>query len=385
MNLWNPECGNAPDSPPQRYEIIDFTEDEVDPAAVEPSRETADLSGIVIPGPTPAKATAAAKAQTEPRFTHEDFGGHHNFNDTAEIKASAERYADAYAQYKKRHQNAAESVDRTGRNAGGAIMDAAIRMSRWLGVENTWAGSALSYAAVLPATFAETAVKATGQLAMTIPSLPMAFEQAGTALGEGAAMIWQGNAWRGVTEITDVIGLKTSLENLVGGARDVITGQDAAGGTERFFYGVSGLAGIVSMVAGVRTQFASKPPPTGPPPPGAGAGGKYYRYVGEGEAQVIRKTGRIPNVDMAGNPKKIYFSNRSYRTAGRAKTHNQLPNKPTYRVEIDPSDVTDRTPFTRVNPSDNPQWGAGGGVEATTRYSIPVDPGRITRLKGAPK
>lgn len=109
---------------------------------------------------------------------------------------------------------------------------------------------------------------------------------------------------------------------------------------------------------------------------------KFYRYVSEGEAQAIRRSGKIPNVDAAGNPKDVYITNRLYETAGRAKTHNQLPSKPSYRVEINPANVPSRTPFRRVNPGDNPQWGIGGGVEAKTKNAISVDPGTLTRLKG---
>jgi RHS repeat-associated protein len=110
---------------------------------------------------------------------------------------------------------------------------------------------------------------------------------------------------------------------------------------------------------------------------------KYYRYVGEGEAEVIRRTGKIPNVDKYGNPKDVYFTNRLYKTAGRAKIHNQLPNKPVYRIEIDPANVPNRTPFTKINPTDNPQWGIGGGVEASTKDSIIVDIYTLIILKGA--
>ena len=110
---------------------------------------------------------------------------------------------------------------------------------------------------------------------------------------------------------------------------------------------------------------------------------KFYRYVGEREANEIRNTGYIPNVDENLNPKPVYFTDRNYKTAGRARTHNQMPNKPVYRVEIDPSNVPNRTPFTRVKPEDNPKLGIGGGVEATTRDAIPVDPNTLTRLKGA--
>jgi hypothetical protein len=110
---------------------------------------------------------------------------------------------------------------------------------------------------------------------------------------------------------------------------------------------------------------------------------KFYRYIGEGEAEVIRRTGKIPNVDRQGNPKDVYITNRLYKTAGRAKTHNQLASKPVYRIEIDPANIPNRTPFTRINPTDNPQWGIGGGVEAVTRDVIIVDVNTLIILKGA--
>lgn len=109
---------------------------------------------------------------------------------------------------------------------------------------------------------------------------------------------------------------------------------------------------------------------------------KFYRYFSEGEYEVIKRTGKIPNTDAAGNLKKVYYTNRKYVTAGRAKTHNQLPSKPKYRVEIDPANIPDHKAFTKINPEDNPQWGIGGGVESTTSYSIPVDISTITKLKG---
>lgn len=109
---------------------------------------------------------------------------------------------------------------------------------------------------------------------------------------------------------------------------------------------------------------------------------KFYRYVGEGEAQVIKNTGRIPNVDAAGNLKEAYLTERLYKTVGRAKTHNQLPSKPSYRIEIDPTNISNRMPFSRVNPTDNPQWGAGSGVESITKDAIKVDPSTLIKLKG---
>jgi RHS repeat-associated protein len=111
-------------------------------------------------------------------------------------------------------------------------------------------------------------------------------------------------------------------------------------------------------------------------------GKKYFRYVGKGEADIIKKTGEIPNTKSSGELKNIYFSDKEYKTSGRAKTHLQLENKPTHKVQIDPENVGDATPFKRVNPSDNPQWGIGGGREATTNKPIKVDPKKVSLLKG---
>ncbi len=110
---------------------------------------------------------------------------------------------------------------------------------------------------------------------------------------------------------------------------------------------------------------------------------KLYRYVGEKEADIIRKTGEIPNVNAENKLKDIFITDKDYLTAGRAKIHLQLPDKPVYKVEINPNNVTDMTPIEKIKPTDNPQWGIGRGTQATTKYSIPVDKEKITKLKGA--
>ena len=109
---------------------------------------------------------------------------------------------------------------------------------------------------------------------------------------------------------------------------------------------------------------------------------KFYRYVGKAEKKIIDKTGKIPNINAKGKPKDIYITDKNYKTAGRAKTHNQLPNKPSYKVEIDPSNVKGKTDFKKVKSTDNAQWGKGGGNEATTSKPIKVNPKKITKLKG---
>jgi RHS repeat-associated protein len=108
----------------------------------------------------------------------------------------------------------------------------------------------------------------------------------------------------------------------------------------------------------------------------------FYRYVGEGEAEVIRNTGRIPNVDAEGNPKTVFLSDRDYTTAGRAKTHLQLPSEPAFKVEVDPLRIPYRSPISRVDPNAHPEWGIGGGTESTTINGIDVDPSTLVPLKG---
>ena len=107
----------------------------------------------------------------------------------------------------------------------------------------------------------------------------------------------------------------------------------------------------------------------------------YYRYVGKEEAEDIMKKGIITTEGK--HEGKIYFTDRYYKTAGRAKTHLQLPKKPSYRVKIDPKDVKHHTPFKKVY--EYKQYGKGGGTEATTTEPIKVNPKHIEKLKGAPE
>jgi hypothetical protein len=106
-----------------------------------------------------------------------------------------------------------------------------------------------------------------------------------------------------------------------------------------------------------------------------------YRYVSEEEANLIRRTGMIPDVAPDGTPKMIFLTDRFYETAARAKTHLQLPRLPSYRIEIDPSEVPDLSPPKRVDPSANPAWGRGRGTEAYSTGPIRVDPAKLVLLR----
>ena len=80
---------------------------------------------------------------------------------------------------------------------------------------------------------------------------------------------------------------------------------------------------------------------------------KAYRVVGEEEAKVIRKTGRIPNVSRRGDPKEVLLSPTKYTSAreaeealrvGKLDPRGPLPS-PKYGVEADLEGV----PLSRAN------------------------------------
>jgi hypothetical protein len=105
-----------------------------------------------------------------------------------------------------------------------------------------------------------------------------------------------------------------------------------------------------------------------------------YRYIGESEKKAIDKTGKIPNTDATGKKKSTFLTGKQYQTSGQAKRQLGLKEKPTYRVEIDPKNVKNRTDMQRVDKDSK-----HGPSQATTSKPIPVDKEKIVRLKGAPQ
>jgi len=59
-----------------------------------------------------------------------------------------------------------------------------------------------------------------------------------------------------------------------------------------------------------------------------------FRYVSEGEAQIIRKTGQIPMVDRFGNAKNVFYTNESFTSAAEAQRALSLPSTPAFRIEF---------------------------------------------------
>ena len=104
-----------------------------------------------------------------------------------------------------------------------------------------------------------------------------------------------------------------------------------------------------------------------------GAFAVAYRYVDDIEANIIRKTGKIPNTDAEGKPKDVHTTSNKYDTQSEAENALQIgsknpegpKNSPTYRVQFDNDSV--QYHYTGIVEG-------GTGIEMITSDSIPVDP-----------
>jgi len=107
---------------------------------------------------------------------------------------------------------------------------------------------------------------------------------------------------------------------------------------------------------------------------------KGFRYVSEGEYNVIKKTGVIPNTDRSGNLKDMFISPIKYDTVAGAEKGLQIgtqnPNgatsSPMYRVEFDMNGIKFRY-------GGNVEGGTG--VELITEQPIPIDLIKIFKLR----
>jgi hypothetical protein len=96
-----------------------------------------------------------------------------------------------------------------------------------------------------------------------------------------------------------------------------------------------------------------------------------YRYVGESEAELIKRTGRIPNVDKWGKPKPVFTTTNYYETVEEAEAglkigrqHPEGPfEPPTHRVTYNRNAV-------RYRYAGNVEGGTG--IEMITDQSIPA-------------
>ena len=84
-----------------------------------------------------------------------------------------------------------------------------------------------------------------------------------------------------------------------------------------------------------------------------------YRYVGPGEARMAEELKFVPNVDLAGKPKNVFYSPEKYTSASTVEDALRIGSKnpvnptptPTHRITVDAS---------------KPSWMYGGNVEGGT-------------------
>jgi len=102
-----------------------------------------------------------------------------------------------------------------------------------------------------------------------------------------------------------------------------------------------------------------------------------FRYVSEGEAQIIRSTGKIPMVDRFGNAKNVFYTNESFTSATQAQQALSLPSTPAFRVEFNLGNA--RAGYGGI--ADPLYNQPGGGAEFILREgSAPIPVTRIVPL-----
>ena len=110
---------------------------------------------------------------------------------------------------------------------------------------------------------------------------------------------------------------------------------------------------------GPGAKAAPTPPASALPGPNAGT-----RYVGPGEAEVIEQTGQVPNTDIAGKQKNVFYTHDApIDSASGAQDAYQLPVRPTHRVEVD---------TTNANPVYGGNVDGGNGSELITNNTLPA-------------
>jgi len=96
----------------------------------------------------------------------------------------------------------------------------------------------------------------------------------------------------------------------------------------------------------------------------SGARTQGTRYVGEGEANVISETGRVPNTDAAGKSKTVFYTHdKPLNSASEAQEAYNLSSKPTHRVTVD-------TRSAKPGAAGNVEGGTG--TEMMTDRSLPA-------------
>jgi len=100
------------------------------------------------------------------------------------------------------------------------------------------------------------------------------------------------------------------------------------------------------------------------------------RYMGRGEAQVVKKTGEVPNVGRDGQPRPTHVTTyEPTNSASEAQSKYELPEAPTHRATVPADRVNDIGPTP-----DGRSTTSGGGSQNATSQPIPVKTCEIVEL-----
>jgi RHS repeat-associated protein len=132
-------------------------------------------------------------------------------------------------------------------------------------------------------------------------------------------------------------------------------------------YGLEGVAGVVGMVSYgmigadaldyVLAKFAARA--------GAGAAAEglnsapVYRYVSEGEARAAQNLGWVPNTDLLGQPRSVFYSPDYINSTSGAEQALQIG-------QLNPGGATESPAFRITASPQGAQWTYGGNVQGGT-------------------
>ena len=174
---------------------------------------------------------------------------------------------------------------------------------------------------------------------------------------------------------TSVVGLYGAYmgQSVANGYNDMLrfgTGMEK-GTLEGYAQDMGRGGGIILTVTSVAPKRAGAEAPA----PETPAPNTVTRYMGKGEAEVVKSTGEIPNVGQNKLPRPTHVTTDTpLNSASKAQKVYELPEKPTHRATV-PSEKAGA-----LQPAPSGPKTSGGGSQNTVSKPIPVNPTQIIKL-----
>jgi hypothetical protein len=105
-----------------------------------------------------------------------------------------------------------------------------------------------------------------------------------------------------------------------------------------------------------------------------GGGDAFYRYVSDGEAQAAQNGGSIPNTDVAGNLRSVFYSTDRYESASEAESALQIGAE-------NPAGATASPTWRLAASGAGADWSYGGNVDGGSGVELLTE--NALRLLGA--